>query len=41
MSRSSVFALQQSLVKAKSFYVVTEYFYVAIEFGLGWGFMSR
>ena len=31
MSRLSVFVLRQSLVKAKSFYVATE-------FGLRWGF---
>ena len=34
-SRQSTFVLRQSLVKARSFYVVTKYFYVAIKFGLG------
>ena len=32
------FRSRQSLVRAKSFYVVTKYFCVSIEFDLGWGF---
>ena len=38
MSRHSVFMSRQSLIKAKSFYVVTEYSCVATEFDLDWGF---
>ena len=33
MSRQSIFVLRHSLVKVRSFYVATEYFCVATEFG--------
>ena len=38
MLRQSVFMSQQSLVKARSFYVATEYFCVTTKFGLVQGF---
>ena len=37
LSTQSTFVSRQSLVKARIFYVATEYFCVAIEFGLGQG----
>ena len=41
MLRQSIFVSQHSLVKAKSFYVATEYFYVTTEFGQGQEFLCR
>ena len=38
MLRHNVFVSRQSLVKARTFYVVIEYFHIATKFGLERGF---
>ena len=38
MLRQGVFVSQQRFFKARSFYVATKHFCVAIKFGLGWSF---